>query len=74
MQVFAIIIIVFGVVGTIASLYARFTVKSPILSTKDGKEVVIGAISIQQILNIIFVYFAILHLMFIFIGLNFLIG
>jgi hypothetical protein len=72
MQVIAIILLLFGGVGFIASLYALFTVKSPILASQD--DVKIGALSLQAIFNIIFIYFSILHVMFVLIGVGFLIG
>ncbi|MFQ5706284.1 MAG: hypothetical protein ACE5HO_02485 [bacterium] len=74
MFVIAIIVTVFGVVGTILSLYLRFTVKSPILSTRGGDEVVIGALTFQKILNLVFTYFIVLHLIFILIGVKFLLA
>lgn len=72
MQIISIVLIFFGGAGFIASLYAIFNVKSSILASQD--DVKIGALSLQTILNIIFIYFTILHLMFILIGVGFLIG
>ena len=72
MTIISVIVILFGLFGVAASLFLRFTVKSPILSTKDGGEVNIGALSLQQILNTIFVYLAVLHLIIALIGVNFL--
>lgn len=71
MLVISIIVIAFGVVGMGLSLYLRFTVVSPILA-KSGEKVEIGALSLQQILNLIFVYFTFLHIIIILIGVNFL--
>ena len=39
MPIIPIIVVVFGAAGTILALYLRFTVKSPILQTEDGKDV-----------------------------------
>jgi hypothetical protein len=73
MQIISIIIIIFGVAGVILSIYLRLTVKSPFLVTEDDK----GGraqLSLQDILNMIFVYFAILHLIIALIGVNFLLA
>ena len=74
MLILSIIIILFGLVGTGLSIYLRLTVVSPILQTEDGKSVDTQALTIQDILNMIFVYFAILHFVIALIGVNFLLG
>ncbi|MFQ5639874.1 MAG: hypothetical protein ACE5IR_17990 [bacterium] len=74
MQIIAFILLAFGGGGLILSIYLLFTVKSPLLKTDDGKKIVISGISLQTILNLIFIYFTVLHAMFVLIGLGFLIG
>jgi len=74
MPIIPIIVVVFGAAGTILALYLRFTVKSPILQTQDGKDVDTRGLSIQQILNLFFTYFAVLHLVITLIGIHFLLA
>ena len=74
MPIIPIIVVVFGAAGTILALYLRFTVKSPILQTEDGKDVDTRGLSIQQILNLFFTYFAVLHLVIALIGIHFLLA
>ena len=72
MLIISIIIILFGLVGTGLSIYLRLTVVSPFLQTEDGKNVDTKALTLQGILNTVFVYFAILHIIIALIGVNFL--
>ncbi|MCH9007710.1 hypothetical protein IIA29_06845 [candidate division KSB1 bacterium] len=74
MPIIPIIVVVFGAAGTILALYLRFTVKSPILQTEDGKDVDTRGLSIQQILNLVFTYFVVLHLVITLVGINFLLA
>ncbi|MFQ5627143.1 MAG: hypothetical protein ACE5I1_00165 [bacterium] len=74
MQIIPIIVILFGLAGVALSIYLRLTVESPILKTEDGKEVNAQQLSLQDILNMVFVYFAILHLIIALIGVNFLLS
>lgn len=70
----AILVIVFGILGIGLSLYLRFTVKSPILTTEDGKIVTSQGLSIQEILNLTFTYFAVLHFIITLIGMHLLLS
>jgi len=70
----AILVIVFGILGIGLSLYLRFTVKSPILTTEDGKNVTTQGLSIQEILNLTFTYFAVLHFVITLIGIHLLLS
>lgn len=72
MQLISIVLIVFGVGGIVAALYLRFTVKSPVQSSQQADQVIIGGLTLEQIFNILFLYLAVLHLMFVLIGINFL--
>ena len=74
MPIIPIVVVVFGAAGTILALYLRFTVKSPILQTEDGKDVDTRGLSIQQILNLVFTYFVVLHLVIALVGINFLLA
>ncbi len=72
MVAIGIVLLLFGLAGLVGSLYARFKIKSPILTTEKGSEIHLSAISFQSILNFIFSYFAVLHFMFILIGFVFI--
>lgn len=74
MPLIPVLVILFGVAGAAASLYLRFTVKSPILQTAGGEEEHAQGLSIQQILNLIFVYFTVLHIIIALIGVQFLLA
>lgn len=74
MQAIAYVLIIFGTVGLLISIFLLLKVKSPILKTQSDEEIIITGLSLQTILNLVFGYFMILHLMFVLIGANFLVG
>ena len=71
MDILSFVLMGYGVVGIVFSIYLRFSVKSPI--QKLAKEGAL-ALSIQDILNTVFIYFATLHLMIVLVGVNFLLS
>ncbi|NIR50686.1 hypothetical protein GWO43_19070 [candidate division KSB1 bacterium] len=72
MLIISINLIIFGVAGLALSIYLFLNVESPIFKTQDEKPIIGTGLSFQTILNLIFIYFMVLHFMFILVGVNFL--